>query len=90
MTPEEFSKLLTYISENNAWGIKMYEVIHKRNRKAVKYVDVTFDSRTGRIGDIRFWDGCMDVRFGVDCQDDIDRIYRWLDEPLNKRSNNDG
>ena len=87
MTPEEFKSLLEYISQNNSWGEKMYEIIHERNRKAIKYVDCSFDSRDGAVWSVtsRYvtsLTGEHDKSFRVETAEDIKRLYRWLDEPL--------
>lgn len=91
MTPEQFSELLTYIKENNCWGIHMYEINIERNRKAVKYVDACFDSRDGKIWKISFRSitGSKDIDFCINNEDDIKKIYEWLNEPMNKEKYNE-
>lgn len=83
MTPQEFAALLDYIRENNSWGVKMYELSVERNRRVVKYVDASFDSRDGHIWQITFRsclpDGTKDFR--VESGDDVAKIYTWLDAP---------
>lgn len=91
MTPEQFSELLAYIKENNCWGIHMYEINIERNRKAVKYVDACFDSRDGKIWKISFRSitGSKDIDFCINNEDDIKKIYEWLNEPMNKEKYNE-
>lgn len=86
MTIQQYAKLLQYIQQNNSWGILMHDVTIVRNRKAIKYVDASFDSRDGKIWRVEFRSvtGEEDKAFRVDSQKDIDEIYKWLDEPLRK------
>ena len=86
MNIEQFNELLTYIKENNSWGDNIYEVNVEKNRKAIKYVDSSFDSRDGMIWFIKFRGitGETDKEFRIEKQEQILDIYRWLDEPLNK------
>ena len=86
MTAQQFAALLSYVKENNCWGIKMYDITNIRNRKAIKYVDASFDSRDGRVWCVNFRSvtGEEDRAFRIESQKDIDEIYKWLDEPLRK------
>ena len=83
MTPQEFAALLDYIRENNSWGVKMYELSVERNRRVVKYVDASFDSRDGRVWQITFRScipgGTMDFR--IESSEDVSKVYAWLDAP---------
>lgn len=80
MTPEQLLKLLNYIMENNSWN-KFGEVV-RRNRNVIKYINFTLDSRDGKIFSIRFRQGGSDKQFTINCELDIDKIYKWLDRPL--------
>ena len=80
MTPQQFADLLEYIKANNSWH-KMIEVI-KRNRRVVKYVDATFDTRDGTIWHIKFRQGGLDEGFRIERHEDIQAIYKWLDEKI--------
>lgn len=86
MSPKEFQKLLEYIKNNNSWGINMYATIHERNRKTVKYVDSSFDTRDGTIWRVTFRSvtGEKDKSFRIESPEDIEKIYSWLNEPLHK------
>lgn len=89
MTPEQFSELLRFIQENNAWGNNMFAVIEECKRKAIKYVDAIFDSRDGKVWLVKFRSvvGMKDndkIEFRVESQKDIEKIYNWLNEPLKK------
>ena len=86
MTIQQFATLLKYVKENNSWGVLMYDITNIRNRKAIKYVDASFDSRDGKIWLVNFRSvtGEEDKAFRVKNQKDIDEIYKWLDEPLRK------
>ena len=87
MTIQKYLELLEYIKENNSWGAKMYDV-HQRNRKAIKYVDASFDSRDGKIWMINFRSvtGEKDRAFRVDDKYGINDMYEWLEEPLHKET----
>lgn len=84
MSPEQLCHLLEYIKENNSWGDKMYDINNIRNRRAIKYVGVCFDSRDGLAWRITFQTitGCEDKIFRVENQESLNEIYKWLDEPL--------
>ena len=86
MTAQQFAQLLQYVKENNCWGIKMYDINCIRNRKAVKYVDASFDSRDGKVWRVTFRSvtGEEDKVFRIESQKDVTEIYKWLDEPLRK------
>lgn len=47
MTPKEYAELLEYIYNNHGWSAKFYK--NKLNSKMVKYIDSSFDTRTGDI-----------------------------------------
>lgn len=84
MTPQEFASLLGYIRENNSWGAKMYEVNVERKRRAIKYVDASYDSRDGHIWQITFRQ-CVpggEKNFRVDSSSSVADIYAWLDETV--------
>lgn len=88
MTAYDFMKLLEYIRENNSWGYHMYDVVHIRHRKAIKYVDACYDTRTGEIWQIKFR-SCIgttgtpqEINFRIENESDIKRIYDWLDERI--------
>lgn len=49
MTSEAYANLLEYIAQNNCWGINMYGITVERKRKAIKYVEASFDSRDRTI-----------------------------------------
>ena len=84
MSPEKFAELLRFIRENNSWGADMYEICQTRNRRAIKYVDASFDSRDGSVWRIVFREivGHEDIIFLVDTSEDIDKIYQFLNEPM--------
>ena len=65
----------------------MYDV-HKRNRKAIKYVDASFDSRTGQIWCINFRSvtGEENRAFRVDDKRGLTDMYEWIEEPLHKET----
>lgn len=81
MTPQEFAELLNYIRENNSWGAKMYEVRFELHRRAIKYVNSTFDSRDGHIYHITFHSCLPDgtKSFEIKTHQNIKEIYAWLD-----------
>lgn len=84
MTPQDFTALLNCIRENNSWGVNMYDVNVIRKRRAIKYVDASFDSRDGRIWQITFR-SCVpdgDRSFRIESQHDIDSIYSWLNATI--------
>ena len=83
MTPKQLFELLKYIMENNSWN-KLYET-HKRNRRAIKYTDFSFDSRDGKVWQVILRDGCgAGKTFRIESQAEIDAVYKWLDRPLRK------
>ena len=88
MTIKKYCELLEYIKENNSWGANMYEINCERNRKAIKYVDASFDSRTGDIWCVNFRSvtGEEDKAFRVDDQYGLADMYAWLEEPLHKET----
>ena len=88
MTLEEYSKLLLYIQKNNSWN-EMYEVIETRNRRAIKYVDASMDTRDGSIWRIEFRSvvGHDDIAFRIDKPEDLKEIYKFLDAPCIKKEN---
>ena len=84
MTPKQLFELLNYIMENNSWA-NMYEV-YKRNRKAIKYTDFSFDSRDGKVWSITFRAMSSEGKtFRIESQSDIEKVYKWLDRPLRER-----
>ena len=84
MTPKQFADLLTFIKENNSWGLKMYEVVHEKNRRAIKYVDASFDSRDGTIWQITFREVIPDgsKTFQIKTPYDVAQILSWLNTPI--------
>ena len=84
MTPKQFSELLEYIKENNSWGEKMYEVCCERNRRAIKYVDAVFDSRDGTVWHLKFRSPThgKDRGFRIENENDIKKVYEYLDEKV--------
>lgn len=85
MTPFEYARLLQYISKNNGWN-NAYDV-RERNRYAIKYVDACFDSRDGNVWHIKFRQILghnEDVSFRIESEEDIAKIYTFLDEPVRK------
>lgn len=83
MSPTQFVELLQFIKKNNSWGADMYDICQVRNRRAIKYVDASFDSRDGSIWRIAFRQiiGHKEISFRVDTQEDVDKIYQFLNEP---------
>lgn len=80
MTIVEYAKLLEYIQQNNYWGINMYKCI-SRQRKCVKYVGSTFDSRDGKVCSVRFNLGFGDwTDFRVESDENLQKVYAWLNE----------
>ena len=57
MTPKEYAELLEYINDKHSWA-KMYTNIYEHNRKIVKYVESSCDTRDGSIWivEVRFKD----------------------------------
>lgn len=86
MNIAKLCELLNFIKVNNSWGADMYYINHERNRKSIKYVDFCFDSRDGSIWHIkcRSVTGEPDKEFRIENQNDLDKLYEWLNEPLNK------
>ena len=86
MNIAKLCELLNFIKVNNSWGADMYYINHERNRKSIKYVDFCFDSRDGSIWLIkcRTVTGESDKEFRIENQNDLDKLYKWLNEPLNK------
>lgn len=86
MTPEAYANLLEYIAQNNCWGINMYGITVERKRKAIKYVEASFDSRDGTIWLITFRQIInskeQEISFRIESKKDVDRIYSWLDETI--------
>lgn len=84
MSPKQFAELLDYIKENNSWGEKMYEVCCERNRRAVKYVDAVFDSRDGTVWHLKFRSPTHgnDREFRIENEEDIKKVYEYLDEKV--------
>lgn len=86
MTPKEYANLLEYIAQNNCWGINMYGITVERKRKAIKYVEASFDSRDGIIWLITFRQIInskeQEINFRIESKEDVDKIYSWLDETI--------
>lgn len=74
------------IAQNNCWGINMYGITVERKRKAIKYVEASFDSRDGTIWLITFRQIInskeQEISFRIESKKDVDRIYSWLDETI--------
>ena len=85
MTPQQFAELLEYIKDNNSWGKNMYEINIERKRRAIKYVDAIFDSRDGTIWSVTFRSQThgKDKTFRVENENDIKKLYEYLDENVN-------
>lgn len=83
MTPKQLNELLEYIRENNSWGDKMFDINCVRHRKAIKYVNCSFDSRDGLVWKLEFTSvtGEPDKSFRIEKQEDILAVYDWLNEP---------
>ena len=84
MSPTKYAELLQFIKENNSWGADMYDICQVRNRRAIKYVDASFDSRDGSIWRITFRQivGHKDIVFLMDTPEDVDKVYQFLNEPM--------
>jgi len=86
MNAVEYAKLLQYIKENNSWGANMYVIQYELHRRVVKYVDASFDTRTGRIWKINFRSclggGERERAFDINSPEDVNKIYKWLDEHI--------
>ena len=79
MTPEQFAELLRYIEANNSW--KNMHVCFERHRRYVKYVRACFDSRDSTVWNIKLDPGAGEtIDFRIECQDDIKKVYEWLDQ----------
>lgn len=91
VTPILLAELLDFVKKNNAWGTGMYEVNRVRNRRAVKYVDATFDSRTGCVYkiDLRGITGHEEISFRVDTGAGLKDVIDFLNEPLEVEQEND-
>lgn len=87
MSPQQFVGLLDHIKKNNSWGGNMYDICRVRNRRAVKYVDASFDSRDGSIWriELRSIVGHEDIAFRVDTADGLAAVYEFLNEPLDAK-----
>ena len=85
MTPIQLAELLDYVKNNNCWGSGMYEVTQKKKRKAIKYVDIVFDSRDGKIFSLKFRSPThgKDTTFRIESEEDIKKCYKYLDEIMN-------
>lgn len=83
MTPFELARLLEYVAKNNGWYDP--QEVHDRNRMAIKYVDASFDSRDGKVWHIKFRSIVGhpdDVNFRVESEEDIAKVYAFLERPL--------
>ena len=83
MTPAQLRRLLVYIKANNSWGDEMFDINCIRHRKAIKYVNCSFDSRDGSVWKLEFMSitGEPDKSFRIESQKDIKAVYDWLNEP---------
>ena len=84
MKPSEFADLCHYVSLHNGWGDGLYEKAIKANRKAIKHIQAFFDSRDGSIYKVKFsciTDWVNERTFATATKEDIEAIYKWLDEP---------
>lgn len=84
MTLEELKDVLLIISSSNCWGPGMYDVCEILNRRAIKYVDFSYDTR-----DLTIWrvtlrniTGHEDVSFRVDTKEGQAELEKFLAEPL--------
>ena len=86
MNPLEFAKLLDYIKYNNGWGENMYENQIIRHRRCFKYVTSNFDTRDGHIWRIEMaeYGGSEPYVFRIENRSDIDRIYEFLNEEVER------
>lgn len=48
ITPKEYAELLDYINDKHSWA-NMYENMVENDRKIVKYVESSCDTRDGKI-----------------------------------------
>lgn len=79
LSPQEVAELITYIQENNSWQNMMD--VTKRNRRVIKYYDMTVDTRTGEMWDIQFRrSGNTPIRFTTGSGTFKQDIYAYLDE----------
>ena len=85
MTLDECRDLIQKISSINCWGPGMYDVNHILNRRSIKYVDFSFDTRdlTVWLVKLRTITGHEDVSFRVDTKEGVEELMKFLDEPLN-------
>ena len=86
MTIIQYAALLEYIAKNNSWGPNMYNVTQERHRRAIKYVEASFDTRDGTIWKVTFKQiisgslSADSTYFTFESPDSIKYIYEWLDE----------
>lgn len=95
MTPKEYAELLDYINDKHSWA-NMWENTVDNNRKIVKYVDCTCDTRDGQIWIVKI--GLRDItnsplpndnKFGTiyfteeNCT--VENIKKWLDNYVGKK-----
>lgn len=87
MNFEDLQSLLLYIEKNNSWK-HLWSNSAEKNRRCVKYVDFTVDTRDSKVWRIAFRDitQCDDkkVEFRVEFRTDLQKVYDWLNEPADK------
>lgn len=86
LNPQEVAGLLSYIQENNSW--RHMHTLHQQGRVTPKYIDMSFDTRTGDMWRIVFRN-CVggknikstkeyifDTNSGYNLKE---KVYNWLD-----------
>lgn len=82
MNSQDLKNLIDYIMENNSQKEASYIL---RGRRQYKYVDFRLDTVDGNIYSVIFKNGKDDVKkFEIGHGDDLQKIYKWLDEEVSK------
>ena len=80
MTSKDLKDLIDYVMKNNSWKECSYLF---RKRKQPKYLDFklkfTLDTRDGIIFSVTFRQFGEDKSFWVENKDDLEEVYKWLD-----------
>ena len=84
MPIEEFLKLYEYLMENHSWK-NMFEITCEQEKRVriFKYIRFSVDTRDGNVWCVTFsGGGDKGHTFRLDVKEDVDAMYKFLDEDL--------
>lgn len=86
MNSQDLKEFIDYVMENNSWKEMSY---YNCRRKQPKYLDFklwfTLDTRDGIVFYLKTRHSGKDKSFRVENKKDLQKVYEWLNENLDKK-----